>query len=240
MRRVVVLTALMVLIKQTAGVKPGWCSFDQAEAVFTIHGQTTEVDDNKNFRVVLSALDVGVGAFISGSRSQLLPYFEEACRGGDQQQLQSDCVSDLDAQLTKWVKGTCSPLSAAPDYRPGSEIKNCDQPLREETLDPIEHGDLVSLNASAWRRVLSDLIIPGRGLAAWNEYYDDVVLFLQGENQGAWQDAQLRVIEVGTAFGGLGDRVLGELRGANFYAVDPFEAVTSNACEPVHVAVAKL
>lgn len=49
-------------------------------------------------------------------------------------------------------------------------------------------------------------------------YYEDVARFIRDRFD------QPRIVEIGTAFGGLADHLAGELRRSNVYAVDPFLA----------------
>ena len=87
-----------------------------------------------------------------------------------------------------------------------------------------------------WRRLLDEVILPKRWGASWQEYYPHVVHFLRalprgggpggaggggagvgpkgggGGGSGSPPPPPLVVVEVGTAYGGLGDRLLGDIR----------------------------
>ena len=84
-----------------------------------------------------------------------------------------------------------------------------------------------------WKDVLDHIILPARRDAPWNNYYDqltrllhwkirrerDFVKFAQNERipRGA-----LRVVEIGTMYGGASERMLQQLESIELYVIDPF------------------
>ena len=79
-----------------------------------------------------------------------------------------------------------------------------------------------------WADVLDSVILPARRNATWNNYYDDLATLLkwQLEASHAWTGLphapSLRVVEIGTMYGGASERMLTKLQTAELFVVDPF------------------
>ena len=101
----------------------------------------------------------------------------------------------------------------------------CDlMPLQLRTADVLP---------TLWQNVLDHVVLPGRRNATWNNYYDDLVDLMQRKIQGThtwqgrkanWRTAHgaLRVVEVGTMYGGASERILQRLPAVELFIVDPF------------------
>lgn len=84
-------------------------------------------------------------------------------------------------------------------------------------------------NQTLWRQVLDDLLLAGRRAATWNNYYDDLATLLRWKMAGlhGWTKAgklrTMRVIEIGTMYGGASQRILQQLpETVDHFVVDPF------------------
>lgn len=80
-----------------------------------------------------------------------------------------------------------------------------------------------------WRRVLDELLLPGRRAATWNNYYDDLATLLQWKMnaQHDWHRSSpmgsMRVAEIGTMYGGASERIMQRLPATiEHFVVDPF------------------
>mmetsp|Transcript_51129 Transcript_51129/g.165138 ORF Transcript_51129/g.165138 Transcript_51129/m.165138 type:complete len:219 (-) Transcript_51129:162-818(-) len=88
-----------------------------------------------------------------------------------------------------------------------------------------EAGQFVAPTApesgAPWMKLLTDHVLYLRARKAWSrQYYDDVFQFIAKRAPDLQQP--LRIVEVGTAFGGLANYLLQRLPRAQLYAVDPF------------------
>ena len=94
-------------------------------------------------------------------------------------------------------------------------------------------------NRKLWRRVLDDVLLPGRAAASWNNYYDDLSQLLRWKMDAKheWSRekcsgtdcgrpmASMRSVEIGTMYGGASDRILRRLPSTlEHFVVDPFLA----------------
>ena len=66
--------------------------------------------------------------------------------------------------------------------------------------------------------LLQGWILPQRAAAAWTQYYSDTAKFIRTHKQ----DRRIKIVEIGTAYGGLADALLAALPRADLVAVDPF------------------
>lgn len=85
-----------------------------------------------------------------------------------------------------------------------------------------------------WADVLEDIVLPARRNATWNNYYDDLVALIKWKIKGQHAFARverpgartaagaLRVVEIGTMYGGASERMLQRLPGIELFVVDPF------------------
>jgi hypothetical protein len=161
--------------------------------------------------------------------SSLLPQFLEVC--SEFSHRPHECATDLGLQLRNYViteacqpklylpnqvgDGACSSLLAVEERK--KEV------TAAATAEALNEGDFT---AELWQRVLHKVILPRRE-SAWNDYYSDVVSFLRRHH--GHQSSGFRIVEVGTAYGGLSDKIAGELRNSNVYVVDPF--LYDNECD---------
>ena len=79
-----------------------------------------------------------------------------------------------------------------------------------------------------WPCLLQDLILPERKKSSWNRYYNKVTDFIDMKFPGRAATAPeegdkkpVRVVEIGTAWGGNADWILFKLPGVELFAVDP-------------------
>ena len=81
-----------------------------------------------------------------------------------------------------------------------------------------------------WEFILNNTILPMRKRMGWNKYYPDVSNFLKQHFEkerrrgGDEFGARLRIVEIGTAYGGNANHMLRSLANAEVCAVDPFMA----------------
>jgi len=76
-------------------------------------------------------------------------------------------------------------------------------------------------SGAPWMKLLTDHVLYWRARKAWSrQYYNDVFQFIAKRAPDLQQP--LRIVEVGTAFGGLANYLLQRLPRAQLYAVDPF------------------
>ena len=81
-----------------------------------------------------------------------------------------------------------------------------------------------------WEYILNNTLLPMRKRMGWNRYYPDVSNFLQQHfaderrRGGNEFGARLRIVEIGTAYGGNANHMLRTIANAEVCAVDPFMA----------------
>eukprot|EP00614_Pseudopedinella_elastica_P008353 CAMPEP_0172592822 /NCGR_PEP_ID=MMETSP1068-20121228/11907_1 /TAXON_ID=35684 /ORGANISM="Pseudopedinella elastica, Strain CCMP716" /LENGTH=235 /DNA_ID=CAMNT_0013390035 /DNA_START=247 /DNA_END=954 /DNA_ORIENTATION=+ len=75
-------------------------------------------------------------------------------------------------------------------------------------------------------KLLNQKILPERQSSYWNTYYSKVTDFIDKTFPGraAKLGGSLKIVEVGTAFGGNADNILGRLVGVDLFVVDPLLA----------------
>jgi len=159
-------------------------------------------------RVSMNDLD----SIMKDASSQLYPRFAATCadRAGFFSELFSvlDCIADLQAQTKAWLRAGCAPVV----YQPSPSTEWCSPRSGLEVAAPAPD------DSAAWSKILAEIILPQRLNSTWASYYLDVADFIRARYPNPM------IVEVGTAFGGLGNRLLGELPTANLFAVDPFLA----------------
>ncbi len=101
---------------------------------------------------------------------------------------------------------------------PGPEIP--EGPCTHEELLPHEMDvEAQACPVSHWQGLLNAVIIPEREKAYWNVYYDQVCDFIRKHTSGSL--SSLRIIEIGTAYGGNMVSLASAFPGATLLAVDP-------------------
>jgi len=133
-----------------------------------------------------------------------------------------ECSRDLLQQLRQWTAVACAPRNYTTPH--SASEGSCGVALRGEVRPPtavkVSEGGTPYLTPQC-RRLLDDVILPQRRRAGMNGYYLDVARFFASLRGGSNGAAELRLVEVGTLYGGLADTLLGELRNATVWAVDP-------------------
>jgi hypothetical protein len=88
-------------------------------------------------------------------------------------------------------------------------------------------------SAGKWMDVLDHVILPARKAATWNNYYDDLTNLLRWKVTGHRDFARvtsneriksgaMRVVEIGTMYGGASERMLQRLESIELFVIDPF------------------
>jgi len=88
-------------------------------------------------------------------------------------------------------------------------------PLSSELTEPNHSKD------KGWELVLNNIILPQREKASWNLYYKSTCAFIDKNTRSLRKTRSLRIIEVGTAYGGNANSLASCFPNAIIVAVDP-------------------
>ena len=135
------------------------------------------------------------------------------------------CGHIMGEEFMAWATKTCSPRVYVPND-PAKDQCLAEGALSGEVQDPTIASASEERVASL-RILIQEQMLPQRHGSMWANYYNDVVAFLEQHFEkhphlAAGSRAPM-VVEVGTAFGGLADHILGEMREVSLIAVDPLE-----------------